>query len=1196
MKSYFRFLFSRWMLVAFLLLSGLAALVWFQGIRPYFSFFKSLSPEFRLMIVALLLLLWPVLGAGVLWWRRALSKRALQKIAGMTRLRQTDTTLGMSGKFTFFSIIDSVFHFLDKDRDQKIRLEYDEMLPWMLVIGPSGAGKGTIVEDCGLPMHVEERLRAADINTTADDGGRVWFADHGVIVKLPADSVFFSTISKIPENWKNFIDFLKLRRIRRPLDAIVVVVDVERLMTTGALDVAAQLRLRLRDAGRQLGFLPQIYVTVSKLDLLSGFDAYFSRTDMRLQQDAAGIVLPWPHAQDPMLILRDKLDLLCRRFIEELPYRQIDERNVTLRARASLFPSDFWELSKRIAAFCGELMRCGPHEKPLFLRGVYFAAHAQSNNNVASSFQFRDDVFRKLSLIPPSGSASTHPGVFFTAGFFRDILLAEAGLSGKNKSAERRMLARYVASYAMTATVLAGIAWFVISDYQDNRARLEAFQEGVRLQTNFLRNLPSSPRIADLLPLLDAARANTRLKNQNYFGTFSIFYDTHREAKDDYRWLLVQRLLPVFGQHLRAELSSAVQEGVNIQLVRDDLKVYLELGHRQYFNSTDVRTWIVGDVNRQLLFQNSLAQDTLEHVNALMHALPQSITLDPGLVRDARNMLRHSQTAEQLYDQLRTYALKSDLPSIDVVQALGPEGSQLLMLRAQAGLPTIIPALYTRQGFYRIFLQYAPQLVQQMGADSWVMGNGDVEGNGPRKDSLLAQLCEMYTRDYIRQWQIVLDQINLRALDDINSVVSALEIFSSSRSPLQRLVQLVNVQTSLPLPNEGNGIQATVQDKLASVVQEAVPQAAQSATQAIMAAAQKGKTSLNPLDGIPWPGDSIATAFAPLQALAAGGDKTGILQMVQSQMASLYGMVFAIASADDPPGAALKFVGDIVSWQRPDPLVTLRVQSTSLPMPLSDILIRLRASLWSSVTDLAHDKLETVWTNTVLQACQAQIAQRFPFTDDRISSETPDVALADFTNFFGNDGTMEQFESNILAPFTMPQPDGTLGLRPTVTDELISGRALEQINRARAIRTTFFGRDGMLRLHFFLTPSFLDDRAKAATMTIGKVSVIYRHDPPHAFSIAWPSQSPDGSVADTGASLNIQSISGRSETVSASGEWAAFRLFNHISKNASADNRMTTLKFEVGGLNSYWTLTADRNPNPFVLGSRLWGFRCEPRL
>ncbi|MFT8417245.1 MAG: type VI secretion system membrane subunit TssM [Acetobacter sp.] len=1196
MKAYFRVMLGRWMLFFLLLLCIASCLVWLQGVPPYFSVFTSLTAERRVVVTVVLLLSWPLVGAG--WWymQRYLSIRVLQKIMRLTRLKQTDVTFDAAGALSFSGIVDAVFRFLDKDRDNKIRIEYDEMLPWMLVIGPSGAGKETMVEDCGLPMHIEERLVAAGIGTSVGDGRKLWFADHGVLIKLPGAGVFSSQVSQTPEQWRNFIGFLKARRIRRPLDAIVVVVDVERLMTTGALDIAAQLRLRLREASRQLGFRPQVYLAVSKLDLLNGFDAYFSRLDMRLQQNAMGVVLPWPHAQNALALLRDKLDGLARQFVKELPYRQMDERDVTLRARASLFPSDFLDLSARVVAFCSELMRCGPHEKPLLLRGVNFMAHAKDQTLSTKSFPGREKVCEKLSLKPPAPFASTHPGAFFIDGFFRDILLTEAGLSGKNKQAERRLLARYMTGYSITAAVGMAAAWLIISDYQANRSRLLAFQDGVRLQIGYLRNLPPEPRLADLLPLLDSSLANTKLKNQNYFGTFWFFYDTQREAKDDYRWLLLQRFLPVFAQHLREELSGAVQEGVDTQLVRNDLKVYLEMGHRQYFSAADVRAWIVGDVTKKLLFQTRLTNDTLEHVNALMRVLPQSIALDPGLIRDARAMLRHGLTAEQIYDQLRTYALKSDLPSIDVVQALGPEGAQLLMMRAQAGLPTIIPAFYTRQGFYRIFLQLAPQLVQQMGADAWVMGSEGGETAASRKDSLLAHLCEMYTRDYIRQWQVVIDQINLRSLTDVNSVVSALEIFSGARSPLLHLVQLINTQTSLPLTNEANTAQDALQDGLVSAAQDIVPKAAQPLAQAVVSAAQKVKVANNPLDGIVWPGVAIADAFSALQDVAAGGEKAGILQTVQSQMASLYGMMFAITSADDPPGAALKFVGDIASWQRPDPLVTLRIQSASLPVPLSDILLRLRSAIWSSMTDLAHDKLTTLWTNTVLQACQAQIAERFPFANDRISSETPDVALADFTSFFGNDGTMEQFETTVLAPFTLPQPDGTLGLRPTVTEDLISPRALAQINLARAIRTTFFGHDGMLRLHFFLAPSFLDEHAKAATMTVGNASMVYRHDPPHPMSIVWPSQSQDTSMPESGASLTLVSVSGKNGTVSASGEWAPFRLFNHISKSTSSDNRVTTFKFDIDGLRSDWTLTADRNPNPFVLGSRFWNFRCEPHL
>lgn len=1188
------------MLLLLLLVIVASVCVGLRGIPGWFSMLPHASVPLRVGIIVALFLGWLLMGVLVLVWPRLKRRFTLFRLRRMTRLGGQSAEDDMQDEVTFApgqvgSLIDGLFANLRKRSSTQLVRDYTDTLPWVLVMGPPGVGKNQTVQRAGLSLSLSETLEDEGLLGASSNALRILLADNGVVLTVPGAAL--SRGASQDTGWSDLLRYLAHRRLRRPLDGIVLTLDAELLMTRSGLEQAVQLRLRLREAMQRLNFRPQVYLLVSKLDLVPGFAAYFARADQRERQAAMGITLNWPLPERPDAVVQHELMQLCGRITRGLPARMVGLRDVQQRAAAQLFTLRFQELAERVSLVCAEIMRSGRRDNVIALRGVFFCSAGGDSKQGAEAMV--DGFAHEIGMKPTAVVQPVPAGSFFCNGFFENFVFGEAGLSGRNRKAEYQFVLRHTAGYAACLAGMAAGLSILVSDRNGNAIRL---RDNIHQQLTLLAALPANPDFSDLLPDLNLGAAAREIWpdrpviwREAYFGMVQGLYHIGAAVRTDYQNTLMTRLMPVLMRGLEADLRNAVQEGVDPDRVRSDLKVYLELGNPQFFNRDDVRRWMHGHVDRLFRFQPVQHEDAMRHVNALVALLPVAQPLNDGLVAEARSMLRANLTAGQLYDQIRLLAVQSRLTDLDVINDIGMEGARFLMLRAQAHLSMQIPALYTRQGFYRVFLHYAPQLVNDLGVDSWVMGE-QTQADSVQSRALLEQLIGLYSADYIRQWRMVLEQISLRALPDLQNASDALQIFAGANSPLTRLVALVDTQTTLPPPDTAD--HDTVQEHLETLGLDktALPPGVEKAVKIAVKAHQKKEQT--PFDSLTWPGDTISAAFAPLHGLAPGGTNAGQMAQMQSMLTSLYGTVFSIVSAADPSTEALRLAGQITSGQMADPFQSLSLQSVSLPVPLDGVLQSLRTDLYQVVQTLALQRMRVLWAQSVEAECEQSVAQYYPFVrGGSEGQQAPDMTLDDFTSFFGQGGVMDRFETGPLAPFVEVSPDGTLVPRVSAMEPRLYPAALAQVNRARSIRNMFFSANGPATLRFSVQASYLDAKALSATLTFDSRSLTYRHDPVQTMSFSWPSSGGGGDMGGIGtAGLSVVGLDGQTSTMTASGPWAAFRLFDMAQQQLLPQGRGAVFAFTTGGLQASWRILADHSFSAFLKGSDFREFRCVPQL
>src|SRR5690606_37546033 len=164
---------------------------------------------------------------------------------------------------------------------QRFSRQYIYQLPWYVFIGAPGSGKTTALVNSGLNFPLSERFGKTAVRGVG--GTRNcdwWFTDEAVLLDTAGRYTTHESDQVGDEKeWLGFLGLLSRYRGRQPINGAILTVSVADLLSaTDAERVqhAATLRRRLNELREQLGIQFPIYVLVTKADLLSGFEAYFS--------------------------------------------------------------------------------------------------------------------------------------------------------------------------------------------------------------------------------------------------------------------------------------------------------------------------------------------------------------------------------------------------------------------------------------------------------------------------------------------------------------------------------------------------------------------------------------------------------------------------------------------------------------------------------------------------------------------------------------------------------------------------------------------------------------------------------------------------------------------------------------------------------------------------------------------------------
>ncbi|HVC60414.1 MAG TPA: type VI secretion system membrane subunit TssM [Acetobacteraceae bacterium] len=1171
-----RFLGSRWFL-SFIGVVLLSLLLWWFG--PFLSFLGSWIV--RGAVIAAMLLIW--LGVNF-WLDRRRKKNDAALVAGVAAAPQADPSIAASAEevAAMREKLTTALTLLKKASGSRGYL-YEQ--PWYAIIGPPGAGKTTALLNAGLKFPLAAEMGQAAVAGVG--GTRMcdwWFTEDAVLIDTAGRYTTQDSDAAVDKaGWDAFLNLLKRTRTRQPLNGVMVAIalsDIAAAPQHERLAHARAIRRRVKELSDQLGVKVPVYALFTKADLVAGFMEFFDDLDRERRGQVWGMTFPLNKSETgTAAAFATEFSQLVQRLNERLLDRLQAERSPDKRTAIAGFPAQVASLQAPLAEFVAEAFGGSRLDPAPFLRGIYLTSGTQEGSPIdrltgAMARSFGIDAQRAPTLRPEQGRS------YFLARLLKDVVFGEATLVSRDPSAVRRGRLAYIG--VATAAVLVAVlgAGALIQTRMANSGAVARSDAALAAYIKAAQALPLDPvtdaNLPAIVPVLDMARALPFGADGGPAPTqFFPGLDQTAKLGEGARQVYIHALDNILLPRLIVRLESQMRQNFNNPaFLYEATRIYLMLGSAGPLDRDSVKAWMHFDWAAAWPGPTSQPlRDSLErHLAALLDQPLPKVSLDGALVEDARRTFSRVSLAERVYASIQHSAQATALPPWRPSDALGATGVRVFVRRSGVPMTDGIPGFYTVDGFYKVLLPQLPAATRQVASESWVLGKqSEIDPSSPQVLNLQNDVVKLYTADYARHWDALLNDIDVEPLTNMQQAVQDLYVLSSPQSPMRDLLASITRQLTLTQPPPpAPGVAGA-----AGAAQAAASAAAAKAAGGT-ASSLKGLFGQTAGPAPEPPGKAIEDRYAALIGFVGKGPGAPIdgalklLNDLQQQLAQV---------ANAGPGGAAPPAGGA------DPAQLLQTQALQDPQPVQRWLAALALSGNSQRS--AGSKAAAAQAFNApggpASLCKQAVTGRYPFTPGAPNA----IPLDDFARLFGPNGMINQFFNQQLRPFVdtsgatwTAQP--VAGVAPPV-----SPGNLAQFQRAATIGELFFAGGGAQpSVRFDITPETLDSGALQVTLELGGQTITYAHGPQRATSVTWPGANGMGS-----ARLVFEPAPTGGGVLQATGPWALFRLFDQGSLQEAGSSDRYTLTFHVGNREASFEIRAGSVLNPFAPGM-LHDFKC----
>ena len=1040
-------------------------------------------------------------------------------------------------------------------------------LPWYLVLGLENAGKTSLINRSGQNFVFSSVMRASGQKSENPYSFDWWVGDESVLID--PDGELLTQGNRSEENngemerrlWLHFVNWLERTRSRRPLNGIVLALDVSHLATATASERKAYanlLRARLRELMETLSTRLPVYISLTKLDLLYGFEPFFKHYTKAQREEVLGFTF----SMDSV----DNLDSWLEEFVSE--YTQFVERindmlphtvsaPMTLEERNAIysFTRQIAGLKDILELFFQEALASDQFSTSALVRGAYFTSVYQQG---VPSNAFDDAASRRYGLSHAINTAqrAKNSTVYFTEKLFTHIIYPEAGLASDNfrvaRNKRRLLMLSFVA--CSIATVLLVGNWH--RNYMSNvqhadkvLAKVNQYKE----QFSGNKSLKSQQNVLDPLNQIREATLEFGFfrEKPKYISDFGL-YQGHTigpKVEETYLNLLETRLLPLLMADVVVDLNQAQTDEEKLAVLR----VYRMLVDKSGRYQDYVLDYFAKYWQQEFSGQRKIQEDLLGHLEyAMRHTDLEADRLNGD--KDAESVMKpydrviaRAQTElstmpndQRVYRNLKLSAQTLLGPAVNLRSLVGPVFDVVFEERVMNSESLYIPQMLTKRGFEDFFMPQSESVSELALIDSWVLGQTKTaQFSEADKQALRDKIRSLYVADYTNTWRAALNEIDVKYFNDINDAVMVLENLTSNLEPMQRLLRTLDNNTQLftTLP-------------------------ADDAAQNELLKSPKYKVA-----------SMIETPFADLNGMLTQVDgQPAYINEVLASVDELKSYLTAIKDAPDVGMAALDATKARVKLINADPIYTLKRISSGLPKPMDSMFAKLADESWYVVKQEAIKHLEVRWTEDVYAPFQSKLAGRYPFTQ----GSKKDASLQDFESFFAPNGTLDSFYNNQLKMFIEENITVTAD---DSAQSIIRKEVLDQIQQAQKIREAFFNRKGILDVNFSVEPMSLTSNKRRSLLNVDGQFLAYSHGPRESVELIWPNTLRDSAVSKVTLIPTKSNMSPRS--VQLQGPWAFFRLLDKASV-VSASPTSVDFKFDVDGGEMIYRVNSEADANPFT--------------
>jgi type VI secretion system protein ImpL len=1190
-------------------LVALALVIWFVGPLVAIGSWEPLeSVLVRWIVIGLIFAIW---GAFRLvgWWRVHHANAAL-----LTQLAKEDGAaaphdkqLGAEEVAELRRRFDAAMATLKKTRIEsggkgflsRLRRRYVYQMPWYMIIGAPGSGKTTALVNSGIEFPLAKELGKAAIRGVGGTRNCDWWFTNDAVLLDTAGRYTTQESNEALDRaeWTGFLTLLRKFRPRAPINGVLLTVSVQDLLAADEAERerhAAAIRRRLAEVDETLKTHFPVYVLVTKVDLLSGFNEYFARLTADERAQVWGFTVPLvfdgPASKDGIAeAFRTEFELLQRRIEDALPDVLQAEVDVQKRALIYAFSQELAGLRDVLDHFIRVLFAPSKFAAQPMVRGVYLTSGTQEGtpfDRVLGAIQ------RRFGVSAPIQSTSAAQGSgrsYFLRDLLQKVVFVEAHLVESNPARDRRRRIFQAVGVAACVLLLAGATIGWVTSFSNNRGYLAEIAPRADALAETVKGTPNTTvdDFVSLLPVLDAART---LPDSDRFTLdapplsyrFGLYqgYKVKAAADSAYDRLLEDLLLPRVALRMRTLLREAPPE--NLELLYGRLKAYLMLYEPQHYRANFLLAAVTADweakdgSNLPLAAQKSL---TLHLQRLFDDRVRQSpFPIDDVLVAEARARLGRYTQAQRLYFQIKGIAneqVQGKLPEFTLVAAVGPESKLVFSRNSGKSLDQGLPALFTRDG-YRTFanvLQDRRLLVQL--DESWVLGASE-RSAGARlsdliDDRLITDIRRQFLEEYRATWDKFLADVRLVPVSGLAASIALTRALSAPDSPLNKMIRAVAAETTLAETGK-DGVAVT--DRAVEVAKDASNTAIQRVfgSKAVQrdTSSQSGRAGNIEKQIVDDYFDSWRRlAAAPQQ----GGAGEQLKQMVNELYSTLVAMESAVRSGNPPPQT------DVPS--------KMRAEAARLPVPLRGMMDGLAATSANQVGGVARSNIGALLDSTVGDFCRKAIAGRYPFVRGSPRDVTPD----DFARIFAPGGLMDDFFQKNLQQYVDTSTSPWSFKKGIDGIPVGTSASIQAFQRAAVIREVFFrGGNRTPQFRIDAKPIEMDPGITTFSLDVDGTQLSYLHGPQTPRALVWPGPAGRNQVR---VQLTPQLSTGSGVTFE--GPWALHRLFDKAQIAPGPTPERFTATLNPDGRRVVLEVTAASVQNPFRL-RELDEFACPGRL
>ncbi|WP_211462535.1 type VI secretion system membrane subunit TssM [Collimonas silvisoli] len=968
------------------------------------------------------------------------------------------------------------------------RYLYD--LPWYMVIGKPGTGKTSALVNSGLKFPLGAQMSAASEQLIlAGQGGTAncdwWFTNEAVVI----DTAGRYTNHEIkPEQdkaeWHDFLGLLRKHRTRAPINGAIVTLDIGDVIMLNASDRLAyvgQLRERLAELRTELGIRFPVYVMVTKMDLLEGFNQYFRSLTAEGRAQVWGFTLPYAgsgktaRASDSITLesqLQTELQKLGKRLEDGVAARLLEEFDEDARDALFALPQEFSGLLQPLVQLIDALFQNSRYDSTELnhaLRGMYFTSAAQTEIKLpANPLTLPQRLFLAImgkksatassAVNPAEGSSagdieSVAPIIqtaadsrerqaksnrsYFLSDLFTKVIIPEAHLVRPNLRWEFRFRMLRLIGHVLAIVLFLWFVSAVIVSFNNNHDYLRAVNDKAAKLKHRVSSLFASSGPEKMLAVPDTLTAAQELplfrgldlgdpSGAFGYGLYSAA-PVAEAAHNTYASLQDSLLLPQILQRMEEVLAAAIRNQ-DTKTAYDTLRVYLQLHDKARYKAADVKAWVQNDwaaSDSAAIFGGRASM--ISHVNQLFsgsRVVHSPFLQNETLILDARKFLDGNPSTQRLYERAKADMSQEAPQEFALTRAVGPQAGTVFIRASGQPLDRGIPGLFTYDGYHDLFSKRLPEFVAKAQIDdAWVMGHAQDRNLAlaQKKTQAIASSVledDAVTQDIRRQYLEEYTQQWSAFLDDIRTV-------TGSNLSFDLTVLRAFAAPDSPLSRLARAAaRETTLSRPLDAKSEEDKNFLDKATEQL---SKKGRDVLGISPQEQQEKELVDNRFAALREIVTGQADAGRSQAAQAgsggkpgldNIAGLLNEYYTLlVVADAALNANSLPPGSIEAGMK------LKLEGDKLPAPFKSILTALADSGTQKIADGAATILrgqaqqQVDRINNMLAYQVSDACKRGIEGRYPFAVSTQDVSIDDFTRVFAAGGAADDFFQKQLAPF-----------------------------------------------------------------------------------------------------------------------------------------------------------------------------------